>query len=155
MRRSSSGGNFLQFKYLAFSNSFLTSMSNMATNVARSVLLLFGPPGAGKGSFGVRIAERLRAPFLSMGDLLREQSAASKQGQSRHIKEKHKKAKGKPTENLGKPEQNTEKRKHNLGRTQKNLQKETCKKPQEKVRTQTNTLKLTLFSEIFEGVCKA
>ena len=42
-------------------------------------IILFGPPGAGKGTQGTMLAERFRLPRLSTGDLLRE---AVRQGTS-------------------------------------------------------------------------
>jgi len=42
-------------------------------------IILFGPPGAGKGTQGTLLAERFRLPRLSTGDLLRE---AVRQGTS-------------------------------------------------------------------------
>lgn len=38
-------------------------------------LVLIGPPGSGKGTQGVVLAERLDVPYLSTGDLLRDQVA--------------------------------------------------------------------------------
>jgi adenylate kinase len=38
----------------------------------KKVVLLFGPPGAGKGTQGPRISNLLDAPHLSTGDMLRE-----------------------------------------------------------------------------------
>lgn len=38
----------------------------------RRVLALFGPPGAGKGTHGAKIASRLGLPVLSTGDMLRD-----------------------------------------------------------------------------------
>lgn len=41
------------------------------------VLLLFGPPGCGKGTQAERIAETFRIPAISTGDLLRAEVAAA------------------------------------------------------------------------------
>lgn len=38
-------------------------------------LVLLGPPGSGKGTQGPAIAERLRAPYMSTGDVLRDEVA--------------------------------------------------------------------------------
>ena len=35
-------------------------------------MLIIGPPGAGKGTQAVRIAERLGIPAISTGDIFRE-----------------------------------------------------------------------------------
>ena len=35
-------------------------------------VILFGPPGAGKGTQGKNLAKDLQIPTISMGDLLRE-----------------------------------------------------------------------------------
>jgi adenylate kinase len=40
------------------------------------ILLLFGPPGCGKGTQSRRLAKRLEIPALSTGDMLRAESAA-------------------------------------------------------------------------------
>lgn len=37
-------------------------------------LILFGPPGAGKGTQAKKLSERFKIPFVSMGDVLRKQS---------------------------------------------------------------------------------
>merc|ERR1719473_743722 len=38
----------------------------------RKILMLFGPPGAGKGTHAPKIVEALKIPQLSTGDMLRE-----------------------------------------------------------------------------------
>ena len=38
-------------------------------------LVLFGPPGAGKGTQAVKLAERLKVPHISTGDILRRNVA--------------------------------------------------------------------------------
>jgi adenylate kinase len=40
--------------------------------MVRAVLMLFGPPGAGKGTHSPKIVEKLGTPSLSTGDMLRE-----------------------------------------------------------------------------------
>ena len=42
----------------------------------RKVVMLFGPPGAGKGTQAPKIVEKLRLPHLSTGDMLRAAVAA-------------------------------------------------------------------------------
>merc|ERR1712190_423597 len=42
----------------------------------RDILILFGPPGAGKGTHAPKIVDALGAPQLSTGDMLREAVAA-------------------------------------------------------------------------------
>jgi adenylate kinase len=42
----------------------------------RQILVLFGPPGCGKGTHAPRIVETLKIPQLSTGDMLREAVAA-------------------------------------------------------------------------------
>jgi len=41
-------------------------------NKKKTVMMLFGPPGAGKGTHGPKIEERMESPSLSTGDMLRE-----------------------------------------------------------------------------------
>jgi len=48
----------------------------LATYWPRVVLILFGPPGAGKGTHGPKIEELLTIPQLSTGDMLRAAVAA-------------------------------------------------------------------------------
>lgn len=43
---------------------------------ARKIMILFGPPGAGKGTHGPKIEEELDIPQLSTGDMLRAAVAA-------------------------------------------------------------------------------
>lgn len=43
---------------------------------ARNIMILFGPPGAGKGTHGPKIEENLDVPQLSTGDMLRAAVAA-------------------------------------------------------------------------------
>jgi len=40
--------------------------------MGRTILMLFGPPGAGKGTHGPKIVDKLSTPQLSTGDMLRE-----------------------------------------------------------------------------------
>jgi adenylate kinase len=42
----------------------------------RNILILFGPPGAGKGTHGPKIEQMLKIPQLSTGDMLREAVSA-------------------------------------------------------------------------------
>jgi len=44
--------------------------------MGREILILFGPPGAGKGSVSPQIVEKMKAPQLSTGDMLRAAVAA-------------------------------------------------------------------------------
>lgn len=43
---------------------------------SRNILILFGPPGAGKGTHSPKIVEKLKTPSLSTGDMLRDAVAA-------------------------------------------------------------------------------
>mmetsp|Transcript_104124 Transcript_104124/g.164457 ORF Transcript_104124/g.164457 Transcript_104124/m.164457 type:complete len:328 (-) Transcript_104124:297-1280(-) len=40
--------------------------------MGRTIMMLFGPPGAGKGTHAPKIVEKLNTPQLSTGDMLRE-----------------------------------------------------------------------------------
>jgi adenylate kinase len=46
----------------------------------RDIIILFGPPGAGKGTIGSKLEELLNVPRLSTGDMLREAVAAQTPG---------------------------------------------------------------------------
>jgi adenylate kinase len=48
----------------------------LPARMRRSIMILFGPPGAGKGTHAPKIVEKLRTPQLSTGDMLREAVAA-------------------------------------------------------------------------------
>jgi len=43
-----------------------------APKISRNVVMLFGPPGAGKGTHAPKIETRMESPNLSTGDMLRE-----------------------------------------------------------------------------------
>lgn len=42
-------------------------------------LIFFGPPGSGKGTQAVKVAEKLKLPLISTGDLLRQELARASQ----------------------------------------------------------------------------
>ena len=48
----------------------------MAATDSKTVMILFGPPGAGKGSQAPKIVDTLSIPQLSTGDMLRAAVAA-------------------------------------------------------------------------------
>lgn len=50
--------------------------AKFATYWPRNIMILFGPPGAGKGTHGPKIEEMLSLPQLSTGDMLRAAVAA-------------------------------------------------------------------------------
>ncbi len=43
---------------------------------SRQIMILFGPPGAGKGSVAPAVVDKLKVPQLSTGDMLRAAVAA-------------------------------------------------------------------------------
>ena len=47
-----------------------------AAQPSRTILILFGPPAAGKGTHGPRVADAYGIPTLSTGDMLRDAVAA-------------------------------------------------------------------------------
>ena len=52
------------------------SEDKFATYWPRNIMILFGPPGAGKGTHGPKIEDLLNIPQLSTGDMLRAAVAA-------------------------------------------------------------------------------
>mmetsp|Transcript_9275 Transcript_9275/g.16806 ORF Transcript_9275/g.16806 Transcript_9275/m.16806 type:complete len:336 (-) Transcript_9275:270-1277(-) len=67
-------------KWKHFFESYYNSVINFATKETedkfaaywpRNILILFGPPGAGKGTHGPKIEDMLNIPQLSTGDMLR------------------------------------------------------------------------------------
>jgi len=61
------------------------TVDKFATYWPRNIMILFGPPGAGKGTQGPKIEEMLDIPQLSTGDMLR---AAVSQGTEVGLKAK-------------------------------------------------------------------
>jgi adenylate kinase len=49
--------------------------SSLKTEKRLMILILFGPPGSGKGTYSRRLQDRLRLPAISTGDLFREARA--------------------------------------------------------------------------------
>lgn len=50
--------------------------ADVSAALSRVILILFGPPGAGKGTHSPKIVEKMCTPSLSTGDMLREAVAA-------------------------------------------------------------------------------
>lgn len=52
------------------------AMDSLGYSAGRRILIIFGPPGGGKGTYGEKIINKLGVPGLSTGDMLREAVAA-------------------------------------------------------------------------------
>ena len=62
--------------YFLASSTASASSSSSEKKQWRKIVMLFGPPGAGKGTQAPKIVEKLRLPHLSTGDMLRAAVAA-------------------------------------------------------------------------------
>merc|ERR1712232_19534 len=70
------GGPFRGQNQDADSNGSAAASKDEVQPSSRSIVVLFGPPGAGKGTHSPKIGEKLGIPSLSTGDMLRASAAA-------------------------------------------------------------------------------